>query len=98
MPTFQTLNLNPFYTSNSSPLIQRDSYVSAYNFDANNERGAVTTTKVQFITADKIAAGTVTVAMNLGTSIGDAYILLDGANNRILVNDGTTNRIVIGNV
>ena len=95
---FNILNLDSFYTSKTSPLNQRNNYVNGYDFDAYNERGAVTTSKVQYITADKIAAGTVTVAMNLGTSIGDAYIQLDGANNRIVVNDGTTNRIVIGNI
>lgn len=96
MADFNTLNLNAFYTANNSPLVTRENMVSAYDFDAYNERGAVTTTKVQFVTADKIAAGTVQVAMNLGTNIGSAYILLDGANNRIIINDGTTDRILMG--
>jgi hypothetical protein len=58
---------------------------------------AVTNAKILDINASKITAGTVVVALNLGTSASGSLIL-DGANNRILVHDGTTNRIVIGNV
>ena len=46
---------------------------------------------------EEIASGTYGETMNLGTA-ATGYIRLDGANNRIIVNDGTTNRIVIGNV
>lgn len=45
----------------------------------------------------KLLAGTITVALNLGTSSAGS-VILDGANNRILINDGTVNRISIGNV
>lgn len=58
---------------------------------------AVTNEKILDINANKISAGTVVVALNLGTSASGSLIL-DGANNRIIVHDGTTNRIVIGNV
>ena len=44
-----------------------------------------------------LLSGTLTTQMNVGTITG-AYVQLDGINNRIIVNDGTTNRIVIGNV
>lgn len=59
--------------------------------------GAVTNDKVVSINASKITAGTVIVALNLGTASAGSLIL-DGANNRIVVHDGTTNRVVIGNI
>jgi hypothetical protein len=36
--------------------------------------------------------------INVGSGSGGAYVRIDGANNRIVVHDGTTTRIVIGNV
>jgi hypothetical protein len=41
---------------------------------------------------DKLTAGTINVAANLG----GAGLVLDGPNIRIIVNDGTTDRGVIG--
>lgn len=68
--------------------------------------GAVTTTKIQDaaitnakikeVSADKITTSTLTAQVNVGTGTG--FVKLDGANNRIIVNDGVTNRIVIGSV
>ena len=49
------------------------------------------------IEARALKAGDITVALNVGTG-GTGYVKIDGANNRIIVHDGTTNRIVIGNV
>lgn len=39
-----------------------------------------------------------TVAPTVGTVVGTAKLVFDGENKRILVNDGVTDRIVIGNV
>lgn len=58
---------------------------------------SITNAKIVTLDASKIAAGTILVAMNLGTS-ASGTVILDGANNRIVVHDGTTNRVVIGNV
>lgn len=44
------------------------------------------------VSASRITAGTIAVAANLGAS----NVLLDGANKRIIVNDGTNDRILIG--
>lgn len=71
--------------------------INGMEYDYNLDRASITTTQVRSISADRVAAGTVIVGLNLGTSSA-GYVLLDGENNRIIVNDGTTNRIVIGNV
>lgn len=96
MNTQSLLNLNSFYQSNNSPLVTMN-YVSSYYFDSTTERGAVSTTKVNYLSADKIGAGTVVVGINVGSS-STGYVLIDGANNRIIINDGTTNRAVFGDV
>ena len=59
---------------------------------------AITNAKIVTLAANKLTAGTLTVAVDVGTASGGAFVRVDGANNRIIVNDGTTNRIVIGNV
>ena len=56
---------------------------------------AVTDAKITSMSADKILAGDLVVAVGVGSSNG-GYIRLDGENNRIIVNDGTDNRILIG--
>lgn len=53
---------------------------------------AVTNEKIQSLSIDKLTAGTITVQ----ASIGSANVKIDGANNRIIVNDGTNDRILIG--
>ena len=56
---------------------------------------AVTTAKILSLSADKITTGDLTVAVDVGSS-GTGYVRIDGENNRILVNDGTNDRILIG--
>jgi len=68
------------------------SFVTSTDYEANNDRNAVTNYNVRNISADKISAGTIVVSMN----IGGPYITIDGSAQQILVNDGTTNRILIG--
>lgn len=52
---------------------------------------------VETISADKITAGTVLVQIPIGSGgATDGYILIDGENNRIVVNDGTYDRVLIG--
>lgn len=58
---------------------------------------AVTDAKITSVAAEKIIAGDLIVAVDIGNP-ATGYVRLDGANNRILVNDGTDNRIVIGDV
>jgi len=91
------LGLDIFLMPKNSPIVNNQGITSSYDFDSQNERNTVSNSKIAYMSADKIASGTVIVGLNLGSSTS-GYVLLDGANNRIVVNDGTTNRIVIGSV
>ena len=58
--------------------------------------GAITNAKISNVSADKIITSTLTAQVNVGSGTG--YVRLDGANNRIIIHDGSHPRIVIGNV
>lgn len=98
------LNLNPFLQPINAP-VSSNEFTSGYEFDYQNERGAVgemliqsasiTNAKIVTLDASKILAGTITVAINLGTASGGS-IVLDGANKNITISDGTTNRVLLG--
>ena len=59
--------------------------------------GAVTDVKITSVAAEKILAGDLVVAMDIGDP-ASGYIRLDGPNNRMVVNDGSDDRIVIGDI
>lgn len=93
-----TLNLNQFLQPTDAPVAQQnDVILTPFDFSAGVGRNSVTATKVKNVFAGNVLAGTVLVGLHLG-SASTGYLLLDGANNRIIVNDGTVNRIVIGSV
>lgn len=95
---YSSLGLTTSLIPINSPLNKyRTDYGNSYLFDSTYERNTVGNSKIVGVSAEKIIAGTVDVAINLGTAT-TGYVRLDGANNRIIVNDGTTNRIVIGEV
>ena len=106
MADYTTIGLNQFLVSSNS-VLSNSGAVSAYDFQSEAERSsipnyliqddAVNNRKIVSVSADKITAGTVLVSVTLGTSTAGTLIL-DGANNRIIVHDGTTNRVVIGNI
>ncbi len=83
-------------------------FTSGNEFDATMDSGlitsrrifgsAVTDDNIVGMAATKIAAGTLEVSVDVGTAAGGAYVRLDGVNNRIIVNDGTVDRIIIGNI
>jgi hypothetical protein len=52
----------------------------------------VTNRLIKDIGVNKITTGTLTVAMN----VGDGNVVIDGENKRIIINDGTNDRILIG--
>lgn len=58
---------------------------------------SITDAKITSLSANKITAGDIIVAVDIGNP-ASGFVRLDGVNNRIIVNDGTTNRIVIGEV
>ena len=103
---YRELGLNQFLQPINAP-ISSSGAVSSYEFDSNYSSNIVRTTTVQdnaitnrkitSVSADKISAGTVIVSINLGTAT-TGYIKLDGANNRIVVNDGTVDRVYLGDL
>jgi hypothetical protein len=48
--------------------------------------------------AKTITTSTLDAAVDVGNGGAGAFVRIDGPNNRIVIHDGTTNRIVIGNV
>jgi hypothetical protein len=93
---YEDIGLNSHLQPIGAP-ITAGAAVDPFSFDGDYERGVINTSHVKFLSADQIGAGTVVVSINLGSS-GAGSLVLDGANNRIIVHDGTVNRIVIGNV
>jgi len=55
---------------------------------------AITNAKINSVSADKITTSTLTAQVNVGSGTG--YVKLDGQNNRIIINDGNVDRILIG--
>jgi len=106
MADYRSLGLNQFLQPIKAPVTQSGA-ISSYEFDSNYQSNIIRTTTVQdnaitnrkitSVSADKIAAGTVVVSINLGTA-STGYIKLDGANNRIVVNDGTVDRVYLGDL
>lgn len=92
---YKNLGLDPYLNQINSP--QNQGGADPYIFQSENDRNVITNNFIQTVGADKITAGTVTVAVTLGSAT-TGTITLDGGNNRIVIHDGTTNRIVIGEV
>jgi len=88
----ETAGYDTFGRSKNSLDVKNTGYVTTTEFAANNQGNAVTNYNVRNISADKISAGTIVVSMG----IGGPNITIDGSAQQILVNDGTTNRILIG--
>lgn len=57
---------------------------------------AVTDDKIDSVSVGKLIAGTISVVANVGSLSGTAGIKIDGEKNRITVNDGTNDRVLIG--
>lgn len=93
---YDNIGLDEYLSPVNAP-ISTWGLVSAYDFDYQNERNVIHTTLVQQISADKIVAGTIAAVVSVGTSTAGT-VFMDGPNNRFVVNDGTVDRIWIGNL
>ena len=101
MTDYSALGLNNYLQPLNAPS-SASGQISSYAFDSNNERSSITNTflqdasvtnaKIVSLAVDKLLAGTVTIALG----IGGPNVTIDGANNRIIVNDGDDDRILIG--
>lgn len=90
--------LQPVGSLPAKPPILGEGRADNVSFLGKFARNSVVPSRIAYLPVDKIGAGTIVVSFNLGTTSSNGYMILDGGNNRILLNDGTTNRIVIGNV
>lgn len=111
MNDYNSIGLDSNMFNLTSPLVQRD-FTTGFQFVTQNESGAITrafmgsaiignaqlgtaiigTAQVGTLSFNEISGGTINVLASLGTG----NIKLDGANKRIVVNDGTVDRIYIG--
>jgi len=60
--------------------------------NADIEDLAVTNAKILSLVVSKLTTGTISVVAN----VGNGNVKIDGGNKRILINDGTNDRILIG--
>jgi len=60
--------------------------------NADIENLAVTDAKILSLVVSKLTTGTISVVAN----VGNGNVKIDGGNKRILINDGTNDRILIG--
>lgn len=65
--------------------------------ESNIGDGAVSNAKISGVSVNKLLAGDLLVTADIGNPT-TGYTRLDGENNRIIVNDGSDDRIVIGNI
>lgn len=82
------MDLDEFLRPNNSPITQDRGYYTNLDTDFQFEG----------VGANKITSGILATTIQLGQPFGSSILRLDGPNNRILINDGTTNRIAIGSV
>jgi len=73
-------------------LISQSMFGTAVIGELNIQDASITDAKIDTVAAGKITAGTVTVALDVGAS----NVKIDGANNRIVINDGTNDRVLLG--
>lgn len=59
---------------------------------ADIENLAVTNGKINNLNVSKLVTGVMTAV----ASVGNSYVKIDGGNKRIIINDGTNDRILIG--
>lgn len=87
---------------------------SSFQFDASNDRGVVGNAQLRNASISNAKIGTAVIGTaNIGTlsfneisggtigvtaALGGTNISLDGGSKRIVVNDGTVNRIYIGSI
>jgi len=99
MNDYTNIGLNAKLQKIDSPATLRASFISEYEWDdtrdyslINAQRildGIITTEKISDVGADKLSEGTVGVILYIGGN----KVKIDGANGKILLNDGTTDRL-----
>lgn len=109
---YSSLGLTPLLNSKTALTERGDFLVSSLDFDSEYERGVINTVHIKdasinnaklgtaiigtaqigTLSFNEISGGTIGVTANLGGT----SIRLEGGNARIILNDGTNDRILIG--
>lgn len=108
------LNLDQYLNANSSLHNLESDTTIGYQFDYQTERSSVGNVQLRNASIDNAKMGTAVIGTaQIGTlsfneisggtisvvgAIGGTNIKIDGANKRIVVNDGTVNRIYLGSI
>lgn len=69
---------------------------TADDVDILFEDGAIDSRKIKNLTAETIVASTIETKVDIGSGAQGAFVRIDGPENRILIHDGSFNRILIG--
>ena len=112
MNDYSYLGLSPLLNSKNSLSERPNTLTSSLDFDSTYERGVINTVQIRDAAIDNAKLGTAVIGTaNIGTlsfneisggtisvtaNMGGTRIRLEGGNSRIIVNDGTTDRILIG--
>ena len=62
------------------------------------QRGAIPASLLSGVGASQLKTGTLYQTIDVGRASDNAYVRMDGPNNRIVVHDGSNPRVAIGNV
>lgn len=98
-PNTQQLGYQPASLIGTQSLdTTRQQFVTTADILSTYAPGAISDSNLNTISAGVLGNSTIGSQVNIGQTNTAAYIRLDGINNRIISNDGTTNRIVLGDV
>ena len=86
--SYENIGLNMFFQSTSSLGAQVSGFVTSMDFDSDYEG----------IGASRLSSGSFRTNIDIGDPKSDAFIRLDATNVRIVINDGTNDRIYIGDL
>ena len=85
---YSNIGLNTFFQSTTSLGAQESGFVTSMDFDSDFEG----------ILASRLSSESFRTNIDIGDPKSDAFIRLDATNTRIVINDGTDDRIYIGDL
>ena len=94
---YDELGFNNRLQATDSLAAKNEAFINAYEFDTNTDRNAVANYNIANINAGKITAGTISTDVAYAGSITASQISSGTFTGlTYIVNDGTTDRILIG--
>jgi hypothetical protein len=92
MANQQQTYLDLGYDQNGMAIAVKPVLTSANQMDAQTDSGSIGNTNISNVSVSKLITGVISVVAN----IGNTNVKIDGVNNRITINDGTYDRVLIG--